>query len=202
VAHVLTAAVIALAATAAYLLGSIPTGPLVAQARGIDLRAVGSGNIGAANATRALGKPLGIAVFAGDALKGFAPALAARLMGLPPAGVALIGFAAFLGHLFPIYLRLRGGKGVATAAGIFFAMAPVATAASLVVWLLGFALWRIASLASLLAVLAFPAVLLLMHESPTSLACAGAVVLLIVWKHRANIRRLLTRSERKLTPGG
>src|SRR5262249_32567694 len=121
----------ALAATAAYLLGSIPTGPLLAQARGVDLRAVGSGNIGAANATRALGKALGVVTFLGDALKGFAPTYAAVYLQFPTEAVAIVGFAAFFGHLFPLYLRFRGGKGVATAAGIFFAMAPQAAAIAL-----------------------------------------------------------------------
>src|SRR5205085_11481692 len=93
----------ALAAAGAYLLGGVPTGPLLAAARGVDLRSVGSGNIGATNVARALGRRLGFAVFAGDAIKGLLPTLVARLwLDLPPASVAVVGFAAFLGHLFPL----------------------------------------------------------------------------------------------------
>ena len=192
------AIVSALAAVAAYLLGSVPTGPLLAQVRGVDLRAVGSGNIGAANATRALGKTLGIATFAGDALKGFAPALAARLLNFPAEAVAIVGFAAFFGHLYPLYLRFRGGKGVATAAGIFFAMAPIATAIALGVWLLVFLPWRIVSIASLAAALAFPIALVAFGGPLPYLICACAVLGFILYKHRGNIERLFRRTERRI----
>jgi glycerol-3-phosphate acyltransferase PlsY len=187
-----------LAAVAAYLLGSIPTGPLLAQARGVDLRSVGSGNIGAANATRALGKVLGIATFVGDALKGFLPALVARLLNFPTEAVAIVGFAAFFGHLYPIYLRFRGGKGVATAAGIFFAMAPYATLIALGVWLLLFLPWRIVSIASLAAALAFPIALVALGGPIPYLICACVVLAFILYKHRGNIERLFRRTERKV----
>jgi acyl phosphate:glycerol-3-phosphate acyltransferase len=186
------------AAVAAYLLGSIPTGPLLAQARGVDLRSVGSGNIGAANATRALGKALGIATFVGDALKGLLPTLVARLLNFPTEAVAIVGFAAFFGHLYPIYLRFRGGKGVATAAGIFFAMAPIATLIALGVWILLFLPWRIVSVASLAAALAFPVALVALGGPLPYLICACAVLAFILYKHRGNIERLLHRSERKV----
>jgi glycerol-3-phosphate acyltransferase PlsY len=187
-----------LSGLAAYLLGSIPTGPLLAQARGVDLRAVGSGNIGAANATRALGRGLGIATFVGDALKGFAPTLAARLLGFPPEAVAIVGFAAFFGHLYPLYLKFRGGKGVATAAGIFFAMAPLATAIALGVWIVLFVPWRIVSVASLGAAIAFPIALVVLGGPTEYLICAAAVLAFILYKHRGNIERLLHRAERKV----
>jgi acyl phosphate:glycerol-3-phosphate acyltransferase len=192
------ALVAVLSGVAAYLLGSIPTGPLLAQARGVDLRAVGSGNIGAANATRALGKGLGVATFAGDALKGFAPTIVARLLGFPPEAVAIVGFAAFFGHLYPLYLRFRGGKGVATAAGIFFAMAPLPTAIALGVWIALFAPWRIVSVASLGAAVAFPIALVMLGGPTAYLICAAAVLAFILYKHRGNIERLLHRAERKV----
>jgi glycerol-3-phosphate acyltransferase PlsY len=185
-------------AVAGYLLGSIPTGPLLAQAKGVDLRSVGSGNIGAANATRALGKTLGIATFVGDALKGLLPVLATRLMGFPTETVAIVGFAAFFGHLYPIYLRFRGGKGVATAAGIFFAMAPLATGIALGVWILLFLPWRIVSIASLAAALAFPIALVALGGPLPFLVCACAVLAFILYKHRGNIERLLRRAERRV----
>ena len=186
------------AAVAAYLLGSIPTGPLLAQARGVDLRSVGSGNIGAANATRALGKTLGVATFVGDALKGLLPTLVARLLNFPTEAVAIVGFAAFFGHLYPIYLRFRGGKGVATAAGIFFAMAPMATLIALGVWILLFLPWRIVSVASLAAALAFPIALVAFGGPLPYLICACAVLAFILYKHRGNIERLFRRTERKV----
>jgi len=189
----------ALAACAAYLVGSIPTGPLLASARGIDLRAVGSGNIGATNVARALGKKLGVVVLVGDALKGFLPVLLARVaLGLPAPAVAVIGFAAFVGHLFPIYLGLRGGKGVATAAGIFLAMAPLATALALAVWVALFLPWRIVSIASLGAVLVFPVALWLTRAPSAFAVCALLVLVLIVWKHRGNLARIWKRAEQKL----
>ena len=187
-----------LSGLAAYLLGSIPTGPLLAQARGVDLRAVGSGNIGAANATRALGKGLGIATFLGDGLKGFIPTIAARLLDFPTLAVAVIGFAAFFGHLYPLYLKFRGGKGVATAAGIFFAMAPLPTVIALGVWIALFVPWRIVSIASLAAAVAFPIALLVLGGPTEYLVCAGAVLAFILFKHRGNISRLLHRAERKV----
>jgi acyl phosphate:glycerol-3-phosphate acyltransferase len=192
------AIVCVLTGIAAYLLGSIPTGPLLAQARGVDLRNVGSGNIGAANATRALGKVLGIATFVGDALKGFLPTFAAHLLNFPPEAVAIVGFAAFFGHLYPIYLRFRGGKGVATAAGIFFAMAPLATAIGLGVWILLFLPWRIVSIASLAAAVAFPVALVIFGGPLPYLICSCAVLAFILYKHRGNIERLFHRSERKV----
>ena len=192
------AIVSAVAAVAAYLLGSIPTGPLLAQARGVDLRSVGSGNIGAANATRALGKTLGVATFVGDALKGLLPTLVARLLNFPTEAVAIVGFAAFFGHLYPIYLRFRGGKGVATAAGIFFAMAPMATLIALGVWILLFLHWRIVSVASLAAALAFPIALVAFGGPLPYLICACAVLAFILYKHRGNIERLFRRTERKV----
>jgi glycerol-3-phosphate acyltransferase PlsY len=193
------AVVVALAAVGAYLLGSFPTGPLVAQARGVDLRAVGSGNIGAANATRALGRKLGIAVFAGDLVKGLVPVLVARFwIALPPAGVAAVGLTAFLGHLYPIYLRFRGGKGVATAAGIFFGMAPLATAIALGVWVLLFLPWRIVSLASLGAACAFPLALLALRAPLPIIGGAAIVLAFIIYKHRDNIGRLRKHAERKV----
>jgi glycerol-3-phosphate acyltransferase PlsY len=185
--------VIGLGALGAYLLGSIPTGVLVARVRGVDLRTVGSGNIGATNATRALGRALGAVVLVGDLIKGLVPTLLARELGMPAIGVAAIGFAAFLGHLFPLYLRFRGGKGVATAAGIFFAMAPGVMLVTLGVWLLVLAASRVVSIASLAASLTLPIGLAVMQAPTPMLVCAITVLALVVWKHRGNIERLWKR---------
>jgi glycerol-3-phosphate acyltransferase PlsY len=139
----------------AYLLGSIPFGVVLARARGVDLRTVGSGNIGATNAARALGKKLGAVVLLCDALKGLLPVLLARHLtaGHPHADwlVAGTALAAFLGHLFPVYQRFRGGKGVATALGVFLAVAPFAALGAVLVYAAAYALWRISAVGSLAA---------------------------------------------------
>jgi glycerol-3-phosphate acyltransferase PlsY len=188
----------ALFAVGAYLVGSIPTGVLLAARRGVDLRSRGSGNIGAANAARTLGRALGLLTFVGDAAKGFLPTWGAIRVGLSPTEVAIVGFAAFLGHLYPLYLGLRGGKGVATAAGLFLAIAPTATAVAIVVWIGLYAAWRIVSIASLGAALSFPAALVMLGAPRAHLACASATLIFIVWKHRGNIQRIAERREGKV----
>jgi glycerol-3-phosphate acyltransferase PlsY len=190
--------VTALFAVGAYLVGSIPTGVLLAARRGVDLRSRGSGNIGAANATRTLGKALGVLTFVGDAAKGFLPTWGALHIGLPPTDVAIVGFAAFLGHLYPLYLGLRGGKGVATAAGLFLAIAPTATLVAIVVWVGLYAAWRVVSIASLGGALSFPAALVVLGAPRAHVACAGAILIFIVWKHRDNIQRIAQRREGKV----
>ncbi len=182
-----------------YLAGSLPTGVLVARARGVDLTQVGSGNIGATNVARALGKKLGVLVLLVDALKGYLPIALARaaFAGDPalPTLVAAVGLAAIAGHVFPIWLRLRGGKGVATACGVFLAIAPLPAAAAFGLWIAIFAAKRIASLASLTAATALPIALAVHGEPPATLALGGTAWLVIVVRHRSNIRRLLRRDE-------
>ena len=183
----------------AYLLGSIPTGVIIARARGIDLQKTGSGNIGATNAARALGKKVGALVLLFDALKGFAPVFfAARWLPVTPAIVALMGLLAILGHVFPVWLRFRGGKGVATAFGVFLAVAPLAAAVALVTYVIAYLLFRISSVGSLAGATAFVVALVLMRPSDPYLFLGGAAWLLIVVSHRANIRRLLKREESKI----
>ncbi len=183
----------------AYLLGSIPTGVIIARARGIDLQKTGSGNIGATNAARALGKKVGAIVLLFDALKGFAPVfLAARWLPVSPLIVALMGFCAILGHVFPVWLRFHGGKGVATAFGVFLAIAPLAAAVALVTYVLAYLLFRISSVGSLAGATAFVVALVLMRPPDAYLILGGAAWLLIVASHRANIRRLLKREESKI----
>jgi glycerol-3-phosphate acyltransferase PlsY len=186
-----------------YLLGSIPFGVVMARARGIDLRTVGSGNIGATNAARALGKKLGAVVLLLDALKGFAPVLAARLVlaRAPHADclVATTALLAFVGHLFPVYLKFRGGKGVATALGVFLALSPLAALGAFVVYAVVYAVTRISSLGSLLAAVAFvPLLYFLAAGNRVFTALAALMVVGIVASHRDNLRRLVRREERRL----
>ena len=194
----------------AYLLGSIPTGLLVARIKGVDIRKVGSGNIGATNVSRTLGKPWGILTFVGDALKGLVPALlfpkfagadAAAAWGPAWAGSLgiLSAMAAILGHNFSIFLRFKGGKGVATSAGALLGIAPAAVAIGLVVWALFFYTTRYVSLASIVAALTIPAAGWLLYRDggpllPWMLTVLG---LLVIVRHKANIQRLLQGKEHR-----
>jgi glycerol-3-phosphate acyltransferase PlsY len=185
----------------AYLLGSIPWGLVLARLFAIvDIRRHGSGNIGATNVARVAGPVLGLATLVGDFLKGWAPVALASYLDLPPAGAELytaaLALLAVLGHLFPVYTRLRGGgKGVATAAGGFAALAPLAVLIALVVFVLVLALTRRVSAGSLAAAAALsPAVL---STTGSAVLCAGAVMAatLIFIRHAGNIRRLLAGTE-------
>ncbi|HEY3353103.1 MAG TPA: glycerol-3-phosphate 1-O-acyltransferase PlsY [Polyangia bacterium] len=188
---------------AAYLLGSVPFGVVLARARGVDLRTVGSGNIGATNAARALGKKLGAVVLLLDALKGFAPVLVARLwlrdVPHPDLVVAATAMAAFLGHLFPVYQRFRGGKGVATALGVFLAVAPLAAVGAIMVYAVVYALWHLSSLGSLVASAAFvPLAWGATRGNRAFTLLAGVMFVTILITHRANIRRLIAGTEGKV----
>ncbi len=194
--------------TLAYLLGSVPFGYLVARWRGVDILRQGSGNIGATNVGRVLGRRWGIVVFALDFAKGAVPVLAAKAVpapeGWPPDALpAAAGVAAFLGHLFPIYLHFRGGKGVATAAGVVAVLVPLPFLGAFLAWLTVFVSTRFMSLASLLAAALLCLLRLSLTPDPwapgqavTSGFCLVAAVLVIA-RHHANVRRLLSGTENR-----
>ena len=185
---------------AAYLVGSIPTGLLVARARGVDLRAVGSGNIGATNVARALGRGLAIAVLLGDALKGFLPVFLGRtlLPQLPASSVALAGLAAIVGHMFTVFLRGRGGKGVATSLGVALAISPPAALCGFALYLIAYLTLRISSVGSLLGMWSFPLfAYLLGGVARPYLALSIGTALLVTIRHRQNIARLLRGEEKR-----
>ena len=182
----------------AYLLGAIPFSYLVARGRGVDVRKVGSGNVGATNVMRSAGRAAGLAAFALDFLKGTAATLLALLV--EPAGPlpALAALAAVVGHMWPVWLGFRGGKGVATGAGAFLPIAPVPTAAALAVFGVALAATGYASISSLvgcatLAALAF----VLGGPSPVAFTATGAA-LLILWKHRGNLARIARGTEHRV----
>ena len=159
------------------------------------MRAAGSGNIGATNVARTAGRYAGIVTLLVDVAKGALPVCAARWLGEPSVTVALAGLAAFVGHLFPIFARFRGGKGVATAAGVFAVLAPIALAISLVAFVVAIGATRIVSLASLVAVSLLPFASALLGR-PTSVVAVAAVVAVAVWiAHRDNVGRLLAGTE-------
>jgi acyl phosphate:glycerol-3-phosphate acyltransferase len=188
-------AVIAFAIVASYVLGSIPFGLLVVRAAsGKDVRAVGSGNIGATNVARAAGRSAAATTLALDALKGFAPAfLAARELPAPWAPAAC-GIAAVLGHCYPVWLRFRGGKGVATGLGVALALAPWAALCGAAVWMFLYKLLRISSVGSLAGVAA--ALLVSAATAPRwSIVAVAAVAAIVVVRHRGNVERLLRHHE-------
>jgi glycerol-3-phosphate acyltransferase PlsY len=190
------------AALVAYLLGSIPFGFIAGLIAGVDVREHGSGNIGATNTVRVLGKKYGYAVFVADTLKGFlAVRIALWLAQFDPSTSYFIGILAalfvVLGHSFPVWLRFRGGKGVAAAAGACLGLLPVATFIAVIVWLAIFFLFRFVSLASIVAAIALPisAWLLGNVADPILLGFSGLIAALIIFRHRSNIVRLLQGSE-------
>jgi len=180
----------------AYLMGSIPTGLLLAKAfGGVDIRTQGSGNIGATNVYRTLGRKVGILTLVGDCLKGLIPVLAAKWLGLPDLWVAAVGLAAFLGHIFPVFLRFKGGKGVATALGVFLGASPLAVLAALGVFIVVLVSWRYVSLASITAAAAMPALAALIDKKPMIVAMALIIAAIVIIKHHQNISRLRNGTE-------
>lgn len=193
--------------SASYFLGSIPAGYIAGKLAGIDVRKHGSHNIGATNVLRVLGKPYGVAVFLIDAGKGFAAVRIAYAVFAAAQHAEYYAITAavvvVLGHAFPVWLKFRGGKGVATTAGAVVALIPLAAAAAISVWLLIFRLTRYVSLASMLAALSLPlicAVLLHLHlASGIGLLYFSIIIaLLIVWRHRGNLARLRAGTEPRL----
>jgi len=200
----------------AYLVGSVPFALIIAKAHGRDLRSIGSGNIGATNLSRALGRKWGYFCFFLDVTKGLVPMLATvgSFSSDPSLGelcLALgVGCAAVLGHVFPVYIGFKGGKGVATSFGVAMGFWPyytVCAAAAGVIWLVVVLIWRYISLASLVASVVFPAVLLLaIAVVPTwdfvdlwpLLIAAVAIPIMVIIRHRQNIRRLVAGTESKV----
>ena len=182
----------------AYLIGSIPTGLLLARALGgVDIRTAGSGNIGATNVYRTLGRKIGIITLVGDCLKGLLPVVIARQMGVSIEWIALIGAAAFLGHVYTIFLGFKGGKGVATALGVFLAIAPLAVLCALAVFIIVILKWRYVSLASISAAAAMPVFIILLGNHPSVIAMTLVIAALVIYKHRDNITRLRDGTESK-----
>ena len=179
----------------AYLLGSVPTGYLMGAWKGVDVRTAGSGNIGATNVARLVGKRHGILTLVADAAKGFIPVFAAVQLGFTPAAAALAGTAAFLGHLYPVFLKFQGGKGVATALGVFVGLAPLATLVLIVIFAAVALASRIVSLSSMVAALAAPFTFWFFSYSPPVVGLSAVIAAMIILRHRGNLRRLLAGTE-------
>lgn len=188
----------------AYLCGSIPSGLLLAWTRGVDIRQAGSGNIGATNVSRLTGKGLGLVTLVADAAKAILPMLAAQwFIGKSSTPeqtefwVALTGANAFLGHLFPVYLGFKGGKGVATALGIFLLFEPWAALISMAVFISIVFIWGYVSLGSMVAAALMPLWILLLGGSPIHVTLAVFIGLMILLKHISNIGRLWRGEENR-----
>jgi glycerol-3-phosphate acyltransferase PlsY len=175
----------------AYLLAGIPVGLLIGRTRGVDLREIGSGNIGATNAVRAMGRSWGLLVFALDVAKAALPVALANLRFGDPTLIALIALAAILGHVFPIYLRFRGGKGVACALGVFLVLAPKAALIALLVYLQTLWLTKISAVGSLTAALVIVAVAWVDGSVPFPYVVLAAGLAGLIWeRHRPNLAQL------------
>ena len=180
----------------AYLIGSIPTGFLWAKARGIDIRTVGSGNIGATNVMRALGKGPGIAVLLIDALKGFIPVFLVRGQGAALPIVCCL--AVIAGHNWTCWLKFKGGKGVATSAGSLGAMLPGPLGCVLIAWAIVFGVSRYVSLASIAGALTLPVATWWLTHDVTLLIFTGILGALVIYKHKSNVQRLLAGTENRI----
>ena len=195
-----------------YLLGSIPFGYVAGKIRGIDIRKIGSGNIGATNVVRVLGKRYGYSVFVLDFLKGFGAvkismsiATDARLEWASPEIFGILAaIASVIGHSFPVWLKFRGGKGVATSAGALFGLIPLAALIGIVIWVLIFWFTRYVSVASVVAAATLPLVILIMtrlnqiHGNALFYSSLGLAAV-VMWRHRSNFSRLMHGSEPRFT---
>ena len=191
---------IAILCVIAYLLGSINTALAVAASRGVDIRAVGSGNPGASNVLRSLGKgPAGLVIVA-DLFKGFLPSLVGLLL-WSPAVAAVAGFCAVAGHCYPAFHRFRGGKGVATAGGAALALSPPVMIAMVLMYGIGLAATRVSAVGSLAAAVASVPALIIAGVETGAVLWFGATTILIVFRHRSNLSRLRAGTEHKLSSG-
>jgi glycerol-3-phosphate acyltransferase PlsY len=181
----------------AYLCGSVPVGFLLASAEGVDIRRSGSGNIGATNVARVMGWRRGVATLLGDSAKGLIPVALARYFGLTIEQVVWVALAAFLGHLYPVFLGFKGGKGVATALGILVGLAPQATVVLAAVFAVVVGISRAVSLASIVAAVLAPVLLWFFAYPPPVIAAGLILALMVVIRHRDNIRRLTSGVEPK-----
>ena len=189
----------------AYLIGSIPFGLLAGKLKGVDIRKEGSGNIGTTNVFRVCGKALGIPVFILDVLKGLVPVLLGKHFFPSSDGLMPIfcGVAAILGHNFPVWLKFKGGKGIATSAGVLGGLLPWALLFAFLTWVLAFVTTRYVSVASILAAFSLPVTVGIQTFRPASarpmayFVFAVVIALLAVWRHRANITRLRSGTENR-----
>lgn len=182
---------------ASYLLGSIPAGLLISKKmRGIDPRKAGSSNVGATNVWRVVGKREAILTLVCDILKGTVPVVIAQGISVGEEGVLLVGLVAILGHLFPVFMKFRGGKGVATSFGVFLGLMPPMALSALIVWLLGIYLGKASSVGALAAFASLPLLAYWFNPSTIFLLFSCSISTLVYIQHHENIRRILKGIEK------
>jgi glycerol-3-phosphate acyltransferase PlsY len=181
----------------AYLLGSVPAGYILGYLAGVDVRTAGSGNVGATNVARVVGRRQGVLTLLADAAKGFIPTFLATQSGLQPWAAALIGVAAFLGHLYPVFLNFRGGKGVATGFGVLLGIAPWATFCLIPLFGVVVLTTRIVSLSSMVSAAAAPIALWLFYYPAVVIIMSAFLAVMVILRHQRNIQRLLAGTEPK-----
>lgn len=185
---------------AGYLIGAIPTGLVIIRLlRGVDIRTVGSGNIGATNVYRVAGLPTAVLVLLVDALKGVVPVVLARASAGPLWSEAAAGLAAIIGHNWSVFLGFTGGKGIATSFGVLVALSPVAAAVAAGIWGVVLVISRYVSVASILAIASLPVVMWARGEPPDHLVFALAALVFAIYRHRANLARLRAGTEPRIT---
>ncbi|PLX77403.1 MAG: acyl-phosphate glycerol 3-phosphate acyltransferase [Desulfuromonas sp.] len=184
---------------ASYLIGAIPSGVVLTKLTGAgDVRKSGSGNIGATNVYRTAGRKLGILTLVGDIVKGVLPIVyATAIAEMSPEQTAMIACATFLGHLYPVYLGFKGGKGVATALGIYLVLSPLSVLYAGILFVLLVWIWRYVSLGSILAAALVPPLVYFIEQSIPLLIASLFISLMVIWRHRENIGRLLAGEENK-----
>jgi len=184
---------------ASYLIGAIPSGVVLTKLTGAgDVRKSGSGNIGATNVYRTAGRKLGILTLVGDIVKGVLPIVyATAIAEMSPEQTAMIACATFLGHLYPVYLGFKGGKGVATALGIYLVLSPLSVLYAGILFVLLVWIWRYVSLGSILAAAVVPPLVYFIEQSIPLLIASLFISLMVIWRHRENIGRLLAGEENK-----
>lgn len=190
-------------AIVSYFIGSIPTGVILAKYFGnVDLRDVGSGNIGATNVTRAMGKKFGVFTLLGDILKGLLPTLFALYMFDSQSLAALVGFSAFMGHIFSVFLEFKGGKGVATALGVLLVTSPLATGIGLLAFAAVFAATRYVSASSLVAAVVIPIAAYWTGRPFPYMLLASLISVFVIYRHTDNIKRLMSGTEKRFGKKG
>jgi len=180
-----------------YLLGSIPFGYLIAKREKINVRNHGSGNIGATNVLRTVGKKAGILTLTGDFLKGFIPVLMALYITQSEYIIGLVGILAILGHIYPIFLKFKGGKGVATSLGVFTGIMPLVVLITTIIWLIICFVSRYVSLSSMVASIALPVLAWQFNEPKFYILLSTLATIFIIFRHKDNLRRLATGEEDK-----
>ncbi|MDI6744556.1 MAG: glycerol-3-phosphate 1-O-acyltransferase PlsY [Thermodesulfovibrionales bacterium] len=182
----------------AFILGSIPCGVVVAKIKGVDLRKIGSGNIGATNVLRSLGKGAALLTLSGDILKGTAAIAIARYLSIEPLYEGLAGLSAILGHNFSLFLRFRGGKGVATSIGVLVIYSPKVAILTLIIWLVAALITKYSSLGAIVSFGLLPVNVFLFDPVRIKILISVMIALLILARHIGNIERLIKGVERKI----